>query len=209
MRSRSFRRTSTRSPDPESRRGAILAAARGVFARKGFGDTTVEEIAATARIAKGTVYLYFRSKRDLYAAVLTDGVAELSAAVTARMGEARTLERKVRAYVQARAGYFDEHREFFTLYLAEFAGVFRHPGRRSDSDFERLYLAHVSRLEQILQDSMPGRARARRSARTLAFALADLTRGLAVRQLRGWSRVALADEIECVIELVLKGLSKP
>jgi hypothetical protein len=56
---------------------------------------------------------------------------------------------------------------------------------------------------------MPAPRHARRSARALAFALADLTRGVAVRQLRGWSRMALADEVEFVAGLVLKGLRKP
>jgi len=203
------RRAPSRSSDADARRAAILAAARHVFAAKGFRDTTVDEIAATAGIAKGTVYLYFRSKRELYGAALTSGIGELATVVTARMAKARTLEQKVRAYVQARAGYFDAHREFLKLYVAEFADVFRHPGRRPGPDFERLYLEHVSGLEKMLQQSMPGRASARLSARALAFALADLTRGLALRQLRGWSRTRLADEVEFVVGLVLKGLRKP
>jgi AcrR family transcriptional regulator len=203
------RRAVLRSSDADARRAAILAAARHVFAANGFGDTTIDEIAQAAGIAKGTVYLYFRSKRELYRAALTSGISELTSIVAVRVAEARTLEQKVRAYVEARAGYFDTHREFFKLYLAELAEVFRHPGRRPGSAFERLYLEHVSGLEQALLESVPARGRAQRPARALAFALADLTRGIAVRQLRGWSRMALADEVEFVAGLVLKGLRKP
>ena len=203
------RRAAPRSSNADARRAAILAAARHVFAAKGFGDTTIDEIARAAGIAKGTVYLYFRSKRELYRAALTSGISELTTIVAARMAEARTLEQKVRAYVEARAGYFDTHREFFKLYLAELAEVFRHPGLRPGPGFERLYLEHVSGLEQALLEPVPARGRAQRPARALAFALADLTRGIAVRQLRGWSRMALADEVEFVVGLVLKGLRKP
>jgi AcrR family transcriptional regulator len=203
------RRPPSRCFDADTRRAAILAAARHVFAARGFRDTTVDEIAGTVGIAKGTVYLYYRSKRELYGAALTSGVRELATVVTARMAEARTLEQKVRAYVEARTGYFEGHREFFKLYLAEFSDVFRLPGRLPGPDFERLYLEHVGALEEILRASMPAPARARGSARALAFALADLTRGVAVRQLRGWSRAALADEVEFVVGLVLKGLKKP
>ncbi len=49
----------------EARRSAITAAAIGVFSEKGFRGATIEEIADAAGVAAGTVYLYFRSKREL------------------------------------------------------------------------------------------------------------------------------------------------
>lgn len=52
-----------------ARREEILAAARHVFAQKGFEGTTVVDVARQARVASGTVYLYFASKLDLFAAL--------------------------------------------------------------------------------------------------------------------------------------------
>jgi len=49
------------------RRDAILAAARKVFAQKGYDGSTVADIAKEAGVAAGTVYLYFASKTDLFA----------------------------------------------------------------------------------------------------------------------------------------------
>ncbi|MDP3768269.1 MAG: TetR/AcrR family transcriptional regulator, partial [Dehalococcoidia bacterium] len=51
------------------RRDAILAAARKVFARKGFDGSTIADIAGEAGVAAGTVYLYYASKIDLFAAL--------------------------------------------------------------------------------------------------------------------------------------------
>jgi AcrR family transcriptional regulator len=51
------------------RRDAILAAARKVFAEKGFEGTTIADVARKARVAAGTVYLYFESKTELFAAL--------------------------------------------------------------------------------------------------------------------------------------------
>ena len=56
----------------EDKREKILAAARVLFARFGFKKTSIEEIAREARIGKGTLYLYFSSKEQIYATVLTD-----------------------------------------------------------------------------------------------------------------------------------------
>ena len=50
---------------PEERRRNILDAALGLFARNGFNETTVQDIAAAAGMATGTVYLYFPSKEHV------------------------------------------------------------------------------------------------------------------------------------------------
>ena len=59
----------------EFRSGEILDAARKIFAEKGFAGTTMEEIAERSGLAKGTLYLYFPSKQDIYMATLKRGVA--------------------------------------------------------------------------------------------------------------------------------------
>ncbi|MBM3450301.1 MAG: TetR/AcrR family transcriptional regulator [Armatimonadetes bacterium] len=53
----------------QERRAQILEAAEKVFTKRGYHGATVGEIAATARLAEGTLYLYFPSKRDLLLAV--------------------------------------------------------------------------------------------------------------------------------------------
>lgn len=50
----------------EDRREAILDAALDVFSSRGFSAARLEDVAARAGIAKGTVYLHFRSKQDLF-----------------------------------------------------------------------------------------------------------------------------------------------
>ena len=54
------------------RRQHILAAAARVFARKGFDQATVKEIADEADLAEGTLYNYFGSKRDILLAIAGD-----------------------------------------------------------------------------------------------------------------------------------------
>ncbi len=48
----------------------ILANASRLFARKGFFKTTVDDIARSAKVAKGTVYLYFKDKSDIYIRII-------------------------------------------------------------------------------------------------------------------------------------------
>jgi AcrR family transcriptional regulator len=52
------------------RREQILKAAMDIFARKGFSAATVPEIAKSAGVAAGTIYLYFPGKRELFIAII-------------------------------------------------------------------------------------------------------------------------------------------
>ena len=54
---------------------AILDAAADLFARRPFHEVRLEEIAANAKVGKGTVYLYWTSKEDVYLAVVRRGFA--------------------------------------------------------------------------------------------------------------------------------------
>ena len=65
----------------EDRPTEICAAALEVFAEKGFAAAKLDEIAKRAGVSKGTLYLYFQDKADLFRAVIRDTVAPRVAAV--------------------------------------------------------------------------------------------------------------------------------
>jgi AcrR family transcriptional regulator len=71
----------------EQRRAEILEAALGLFSSKGFHETTMEEVAQAAGVAKGTVYLYFQSKEHLLLALKQEFMQGLKDAVTAIVAE--------------------------------------------------------------------------------------------------------------------------
>lgn len=81
--------------DREARREEILEAAVLVFARKGFAASRIEDVAAEAGIAKGSVYLYFDSRNELLSGVF-DSYAARSAAVLSGLGEGSGLEQLTR-----------------------------------------------------------------------------------------------------------------
>jgi AcrR family transcriptional regulator len=62
---------------PEVRRRAILEAALATFAEQGFAAARLDDVAARAGVAKGTLYLYFASKEALFEALIRDAVSPL------------------------------------------------------------------------------------------------------------------------------------
>ncbi|HEX4157788.1 MAG TPA: TetR/AcrR family transcriptional regulator [Rhizomicrobium sp.] len=73
----------------EARPGEILDAALAEFAARGFAAARMEDIAARAGVTKGTLYLYFPSKEELFKALVRESIG---AAIAARRVEAEAFE---------------------------------------------------------------------------------------------------------------------
>jgi AcrR family transcriptional regulator len=88
-----------RSRRKEARPAEIVDAALALFAERGFSATKLEEVAARAGIGKGTIYLYFPTKEDLFRAVVRQGlVPNLEAAeamIAAHTGSAADVLRVI------------------------------------------------------------------------------------------------------------------
>ncbi len=187
----------------EFRCGEILNAARAVFATRGFSDATVEEIAAAAGIAKGTVYLYFSSKKDIYFAALKQGLLDLLERTQKAMETATGVQAKLRAFVRTRIEYAEANRDFFKIYHSEFGNLTK---VAYDSVFQQLYLQQAKALEAVLQAAVE-----RGEIRPIltdfsAFIIYDMVRGVMTQRLLEWSKGAMEDDIETLNDLVWKGI---
>lgn len=73
------KRKELRRRDPEARRQAILEAGLAIFAAEGFQTTKLDDVAEKAGVAKGTIYLYFNDKQDLFEQIARDAIAPVIA----------------------------------------------------------------------------------------------------------------------------------
>jgi AcrR family transcriptional regulator len=197
--------TTARKAATEHRRGAILQAARTVFAQKGYADTAVEDIATQTGIAKGTLYLYFRSKEQIYLAALLEEARQLDADSRAAMGAASTWREKLGAYLRVRLNYFETHQDFLRIYMTEFRGMCMQ-GKPFAADFINLMHEGEAQLAQMF-----AAAAARGEIRPVdpelaALTVSDITRGLMERQLRNWGRPAGPDDAAFAFDILCRSL---
>lgn len=76
-----------RKTDPEERRRAILAAALDVFTEAGYAGARMQDVAARAGVAKGTLYLYFEDKAALFEGLVREATDPILGAMEARFAE--------------------------------------------------------------------------------------------------------------------------
>src|SRR5215831_8773678 len=134
----------------EFRTIGILEAARKVFAKKGFSNATVDDVASAAGVAKGTIYLYYESKRDIYFAALKFGIEQMYAMLEEELKAVSTPEDKLRTLIGVKLGYFEDNRDFFKIYYSELGNICIHPG--TIDEFKALYLEQAKVVESILKE---------------------------------------------------------
>lgn len=181
----------------------ILQAARKVFARKGFDGATVDEIAEAAGVAKGTVYLYFQSKSDIYFEALRRGLVALIEETSRKMEAAPSAAGKIRAFISTRIHSAEANRDLVSIYLTEFGKIHACVHK----EFRNLYLRQSKALETILQHAAEqGQIRAPRPE-LAALMIYEMTRGLVVQRLLGWSKTTADEDIEALFGLIWRALA--
>lgn len=123
----------------EARPGELLDAALDLFVEKGFAATRVEEVATRAGVSKGTLFLYFPSKEDLFKAVVREAISgrfdEWKAELESFPGDTSELVREcmlrwwdrigntrasgITKLVMSEAGSFPEIAAFYTKEVIE------------------------------------------------------------------------------------------
>lgn len=102
----------------EQLRVEIVTVALKLFEQKGFDAVSVDEITKSTGIAKGTFYLYFKTKADVICATLDEGLALLEDAVASAKAETPiNAGERLRAIVRAQFAFFEEHHSIVAITL--------------------------------------------------------------------------------------------
>jgi AcrR family transcriptional regulator len=118
--------------EKEQRRNDIMDAAERIFFRKGFDNSTMDEVAEEAELSKGTLYLYFKSKEDLQFALSRRGADVLADMIR-------------KAISPGKSGY---------LNLLEMGAVFVDFSRRYSNYFQLFLHFQTSNLEALKIDKV-------------------------------------------------------
>src|SRR5579883_2200686 len=109
----------------QHRRRRILEASLGVFARKGYRDAAVDDIAAASETSKGGVYFHFPSKQAIFLTLLDEMGGLLLRKVEAAMQAEPELLARGDAALLTVLRTFAEHRALARLFLVEAPGASR------------------------------------------------------------------------------------
>jgi TetR/AcrR family transcriptional regulator len=102
--------------EKEHRKEEILDAAQKVFFEKGLATATMDEIAEAAELSKGTLYLYYKSKEDMYLAVMMRGMDVLYKIYEPIVASEDSTIQKLVKFGVTYKDFFHSHRSFFRMF---------------------------------------------------------------------------------------------
>ena len=164
MESRSIPR---RRAEREFRLSWLLDAAEATFLERGFAGASVDDIAARAEVALGTLYKVFPSKEELFAQVMERRMGRFLDIVRAASSAGSPTQR-LESLVHATFRHFSEHNAAFRLYLAVTHGLPWLIRSQLGVAAATRYGDLVSEVEALCRGALP--APRRRLARTTALA---------------------------------------
>jgi AcrR family transcriptional regulator len=189
------------------RQAALLHAAIRVFGECGFERATMDQIAREADVAKGTIYLYYKSKQAIYDAALRTGFADLDERTRIRIEEAANLRDVIASFIATRAEYFAEHPDFFRMYAAAVATQIMQVSPQR-ADVQAMLDRQTRRLEHVVERAIARREIRRVDAAATALAIFDLTRGLVARHLTTRAHPDVGRDAGFLADLIWRGLRR-
>ena len=206
------RRRAVSDEDKSQRRDEIMAAAKEVFARKGFHATTIADIAKQAGLAYGSIYWYFDSKDELFHALMAveEGAlrSHVAAALAALSGQAEnvgqeaTLRASLQSSVQATLEFFEADKATVKLLFRDAYAL----GERFEKHLGGIYERFIDDIETFVVAAQERGEVVPAPPRMVAYTLAALVGQLAHRRLSTDDDVTAAQVADFVVGLVFDGL---
>lgn len=97
----------------------IVSAARELFEKKGIEKTTMDDIAKHADYSKSTIYVYFRSKEDIYNAIVSDCVDILVGEIEACIGDDKDFKNSYYQMCDCLVNFEERYPEYYASLMGE------------------------------------------------------------------------------------------
>jgi len=183
---------------------SIREAAMRVVSRKGYDHVTVQDIADEAGVAKGTVYLYFKSREDVLEKTMSFSFEEFHILIREAIGRGTTFRDRVEQVVRAQLEYFERQQEFFRLYLAMAEPLGERRLRKHAS-----YRTHIGQLVSMVEMAVENDEVRAQPPERIAIALASVIRDIGLQRMTEKNKRPIAEDIEFVRDFICRGIATP
>lgn len=191
------------APAASGKRDLILRAATTVFARRGFFNAQVADVAREAGVAAGTVYLYFRSKDDLLVSIFERNMKEARTEAGAALEGIPDPIARLRTLARLHLDRLGRDRDLAVVFQVEL--------RQSTKFMEQLSTTHLREYLGLMRDTIAeaqtsGAFRKNVNPTLAAKVLFGALDEMATNWILSKRKYSLVDEVDAVLDMLLNGL---
>jgi len=186
----------------KKRRTEILESAKEIFSLTGFHKADMNEIAKQAKIAKGTVYLYFPSKKELFIAVIKDGLENLSKKIMDDVENIDDSVEKIKKAISTYMLFFKNHQELYRILL--------HPDLELidgiAETMKDIKLSKLPRLAETLKKGIEKGQIRKLDEKSLSYMILGMTDLLLFQWLSNPDEEPIEKKIEQITDVLFRGI---
>lgn len=187
----------------EATRRRIIAEAASEFARLGFEQANINTIAEQAGIGKGTIYLYFENKRELFLAMLRQIAQAQLSSIRAALASDSNLHERLKRLFLAFAQLANEDRDSFNVHMSALYGV----NRAFKNEATKLLRDYVAVIALTLEESRVHGELRDINIEATALMILNLTESFVLSaQVLGQSETEITHLADNVANLILNGI---
>lgn len=202
-------RISRREREFLTRRADILLAAEKVFAAKGFYGSTMDEIAKSAEFGTGSLYKYFRGKKDLYFSLIDGKVGEIMRLVATELKKDLPPIERIQSILRLQLAFIQRNRDFFKIYISErsrFEWTIKDDLGRG---VHEKFLAYIDSLEEVMRQGIEERQLKEMDPRDMAHGFVGIVNSFVFEWLMSSRTFSLVSKGPAIMDIFFEGIRCP
>lgn len=187
------------------RREYLLSISERLFAEQGFFKTTMSQIAKESEFALATIYRFFRSKEELYFTLIEEKMEMLINNVHEAVAKVTSSIEKIKALVSAQMTFFENHPNFFKIFMAEKIDLPEGERNTLRERIGRKYSSYLNSISEIIRKGIRRGELKRMDPRETSYTLAGMLNTFTLIWLSHPGKGSLAARVNTLVELFLRG----
>ena len=186
----------------------ILEAGEKLFAKKGFYPTTMEEVARAAGLAKGTIYLHFDDKRDLFFSIIEKKLDILLEKIEKEMRKDEFPSQRIKLAIGIHLRFLEENRDFFKIMQALPESLKQEMERKLKGRVIEKQSRYVEILDQLIRKGIRNQEIKSLDSRKLAVILVGMMHSLTIYWISRKEKGSLSQDDSLVWQVLWEGIKK-
>jgi len=186
----------------------ILEAGEKLFAKKGFYPTTMEEVARAAGLAKGTIYLHFDDKRNLFFSIIEKKLDILLEKIEKEMRKDEFPSQRIKLAIGIHLRFLEENRDFFKIMQALPESLKQEMERKLKGRVIEKQSRYVEILDQLIRKGIRNQEIKPLDSRKLAVILVGMMHSLTIYWISRKEKGSLSQDDSLVWQVFWEGIKK-
>ena len=191
-----------------TRKNEIMEAGLQLFAEKDFHEVTVDEIAERVGLSKGTLYLYFKNKDDLFFSIIQDKTNLLYKRLNATIEGDKPFTECLKNFVYTFLTFFEEHKPYFKIIHSERSRTDTNDHYRLHQIGMKFFQMFIDIIDDLIKIGQRQKILRGIESSVLTKGLRGILNSFTFQRVFQGSSESLEKETEQILDLFLNGVLK-